>query len=139
MTLAISLDRERDLVVARASDKQSAREIIDIFSTAIRETKGEALHKDVLFILHKDVLLHQIDLKALQEIRDCVEEWVAVYPGRSVRTGFVVPDTINKVAVKLWQSMTQSFPGIGAQVRIFSRESDALAWLQERAGAPSAQ
>lgn len=118
------------LVVARANGPITAEEIIGAFGDEIARTNGAALHSDLIVIFHQDADFHPMDFDALMRVKSSFEQWGKSYPGRNVRSAFVVPDKDQLATVSLWQAIADVFPGVGAETRIFGMELDALAWLR---------
>lgn len=130
MPVQLKLDTIRKLLVAHASGQITTDDIIGATGDEIARTKGASLHSDCLIILDKTADYHQMDFDAMMRLKDKVEHWVACYPGRNIRTAFVVPHSRQLAVCTLWRAMAQLFPGIGEQPRIFETESTALDWLR---------
>jgi len=128
MTVKISVDDARGIIVARASGQLSGSQIVDAFNAIIVETQGKIMGKDVLFVCGKDVSFHHIDLQALHDIRISMERWRKVYPMEKHGIACVVPATLSQATAKLWKSITET-SGFDVSVDIFEKEADATAWL----------
>ena len=133
MPVQYSLDKDRHLVVGRASGHLSPRELIDGFSEIVRATDGAAVNMDHLFVSAPNTLLYEMDAAGMAAMRNELEALHRQYPGRIMRTAIVVSgsDPENAIA-KLWQAIADSHPAMATKVKLFRTEPQALAWLAEK-------
>lgn len=133
MPVQYSIDKERGIVLGRASGRLLPRELIDGFSEIARATQGAAVNMDHLFLAAPGTLLHEMDAAGMAAMRNELEALHRRYPGRIMRTAIVVSgsDPENAIA-RLWQAIADSHPAMATKVKIFWSEPDALTWLAEK-------
>ena len=133
MPIEYTIDKERDIVVGRASGLLSPRALIDGFTEIVRSTQGAAVNKDHLFVAAPLTVLHEMDSAGMTAMRERLEALHREYPGHIMRAAIVVSanDPQSSVA-KLWQAITDAHPAMATKVKLFRNEADALAWLDDR-------
>jgi len=130
MTAKFHFDVARDILIGRISDVALDGEIIEAIGDVVTESQGAVLKKDILLIVDEGTKLHWIDMAALLRIKDAIESWVRIYPGRDVHTALVAHSSFGNTLLRLWQSLTELYPDLGVHARVFDRESLALDWLK---------
>ena len=135
MPIQYQLDKERDLLVLRASGVVTSDDAMGIIDKALTETRGAAMRKDMLFLLGERASLSDIDLDAIQRIKSHLEGWLKIYPRKPVRYALVSSGPGQKAVGELWRVMTDADPLLAAETRTFSSEAAALAWLRPKSSA----
>jgi hypothetical protein len=132
MAVVFHRDEGLDLLVASASGVVTAEDVIAGAERVFKESRGAAFYQNHLFEIEKDAVGSLIDLKALFRIRRFLEEWGEKYPGRNVRTVFLVPDrTALTGVIDVWHAVTKEASNFKVDIRIMNDRSAAIAWLTD--------
>lgn len=129
MPLQYSLDERASRVVAHASGNLTADEVIDAINAVVRRTKGKALHCGAITFLDSTTSLSAIDLAELRRIHACIEAWMRLYPGGTVKSAFVTQDPADASVLRVWKALVEMVPTIGRHVQVFPDENSAQAWI----------
>jgi hypothetical protein len=128
------MEAESGLLVAEASGEFDVDDLIRNFGRIVEATKGAALHACHLFVADENLSLHEFDIVALSRIAGVLGSWGKIYPGRDVRTAFVLPGGPGQhLTIEMWKALTELDPAAtGTHVRVFAEEGAARAWLMEK-------
>lgn len=124
------IDRDLDMLVAEAVGVLTDRDLIEAFDRVVKETHGEAMFKPHLFLTDASLLAHNLSLDALIRVKENIEAWGQTYPGRNVKTALVVTDAIDGAVAAMWKALTDAYPAVGSQVKLFVDRAAAIAWLR---------
>jgi hypothetical protein len=132
MSVNFHIDKEHDLLVAKVSGVVTADDIITATDKVIRDSRGAGFYKNHLFELEPDSVLSLLDLNGLLRLRRFLEELGKKYPGRNVRTVFLVTDRhVQAGTVEVWRAVAREASNFKVDIRIMTDRAQALAWLKE--------
>ncbi len=129
MPVCYHLDKEQDLLIGRGTGVIKANEIVAAFDNIMRETSGATFYKNHIFVIDKAASLHDLNWDGLTRIKESIEAWGKIYPGRKVNTALVVSDLMRGAIAKVWQAFADTHVSLGANVRLFEDEASAIDWL----------
>lgn len=133
MPVGYELEPETGLLVARASGTFDDAEFAAAYGRIVEASEGAAHHSNHLFLMDESAALHNVDMAALLRIKSAIDRWSETYPGRNVRTAFVLAGGPGQyLTVLMWKSLSELYRSIGADVKLFADEPSARAWLAER-------
>lgn len=133
MPITYHMEPETGLLVARASGTLNDAEVRDRFRDIVEATGGAALLASHLFLADEATSLHEFDMAAMRRIRAAIEDLGRTYPGRDVRTAFVLPGGAGQhLTILMWKTLTELHTTVGTRVRVFTDEASARAWLKEK-------
>lgn len=131
MPLQHQFDAQADLMRVRAWAIVTERDFVDMLDMFARLPDGKGLHTPVLTTFAGDTSLANIDMAALKRIRSHLEALLKVQPGAPIKSAWVTADSRSGAVVRLWQAMADSDPALGRQIKLFTNETDAVAWLKD--------
>jgi len=124
------VDDDRGFLIGQASGVLRHEESIDALSQITSETDGAALFLPHLYFVDEQTELHELTFEGIMLIKDKFAALAQLYPGRDVKTAFVVPDKIHAAFAKMWQALAETHTEIGSTVELFDTEESAVAWLK---------
>jgi len=130
MPVRYFIDEEQGFLIGEASGIITDQESIKALSDVVQATGGAALFKPHLYRVDPNTLLHKLSFEGIVRIKDNFVAWTERYPGRDVKTAFVVPDAMHAMYARLWQALSDAHREIGSTVELFDTEAEAVAWLQ---------
>lgn len=130
MPVHFEVDRKQNLLVGRATGKVTDVEICKAFVDVVSATHGAAFRQNVLFEIDEMASLSEINAESLDRLRATIESLSRTYPGRNVKTAIVAEGGVWQISLaRLWRSVAEANPDVGAEVEVFTSEAEALTWL----------
>ena len=132
MPVNFRIDRNRGLVVGRATGEVMPDELIAAFDTIAKESKGQAVGMPMLFRADEQASHHAVNIEGLERVRENMRKWRdAIGITKPIRNAIVARDFVHDPVPPLWQALNDADTAMGIVVRVFPTEDAALAWLAE--------
>lgn len=130
MPVRYFIDEDRGLLVAQASGVFTHEEQIEKLTAIVEETQGAAFFMPHLYLVDRFISLHALTFDDIVKIKESMIALGRRYPGRNVRTAFVVTDEMHARFARLWQALSETQGEVGSTIRLFNTEESAVAWLK---------
>lgn len=129
MSIEVKIDRDAGLLIWRFGGRLEPADILAaIEKVGVSPDFDRTL--DELIVMDETVQMHAYDAESLQKTQKTIKAAYGDAAVRNVRSAVVCPTEEARSIIKLWRALAIADEEVGLNIRIFSDEKAARAWLE---------